>query len=187
MSDQDAETRPASGPVRLCDPSPEWIAALARESEQLSSALGGVLLEIHHIGSTAIPGIRAKPIVDLVPVVVSLHKLDAARERLEVLGYSWWGEYGLARRRYCTLQDPVTGQRSINAHFFEQGDPEIERHVAFRDYLRAHPEAAREYEAVKIRSAALHPENVNDYNDGKSAWIRATEPLAIEFSRKRGG
>jgi GrpB-like predicted nucleotidyltransferase (UPF0157 family) len=123
MSDQDAETRPTSGPVRLCDPSPEWFAALARESELLSSALGDVLLEIHHIGSTAIPGIRAKPIVDLVPVVVSLPRLDAARKRLEAMGYSWWGEYGIARRRYCTLQDPATGQRSLNAHFFEQGDP----------------------------------------------------------------
>jgi GrpB-like predicted nucleotidyltransferase (UPF0157 family) len=71
--------------------------------------------------------------------------------------------------------------------FFRTGDSEIERHVAFRDYLRAHPEAAREYEAVKLRSAALHPDDVNDYNDGKSAWIRAIEPLAIEFSRNRGG
>jgi GrpB-like predicted nucleotidyltransferase (UPF0157 family) len=185
MSDQDSVTRPAAGPVRLCGSSPEWIAALERESERLSSALGDALLEIHHIGSTAIPGIRAKPIVDLVPVVVSLHRLDAARRQLEALGYSWWGEYGIARRRYCTLQDPATGQRSINAHFFERSDSQIERHVAFRDYLRAHPEAAREYEAVKIRSAALHPENVDDYNDGKSAWIRAIEPLAIAFSRNR--
>jgi len=185
MSDQGAATRPTSGPVRLCDPSPEWIATLERESDRLLSALGDIVLEIHHIGSTAVPGIRAKPIVDVVPVVVGLTRLDAGRGRVETLGYVWWGEYGIARRRYCTLQDPATGRRSINAHFFEQGDPEIERHVAFRDYLRAHPEAARDYEAIKIRSATQNPENVTDYNDGKSAWIRAIEPLAIEFYRNR--
>jgi GrpB-like predicted nucleotidyltransferase (UPF0157 family) len=186
MSDQDDETRPTSGPVRLCDPSPQWTTTLERERGRLFSALGDVLLEIHHIGSTAVPGIRAKPIVDVVPVAVSLSRLDACRERIEALGYFWWGEYGIARRRYCTLQDRATGQRSINAHFFEHEDPEIERHLAFRDYLRVHPQTAREYEAIKTRSAALHPENVNEYNDGKSDWIRAIEPLAIEFYRKRG-
>jgi GrpB-like predicted nucleotidyltransferase (UPF0157 family) len=141
------------------------------------------VIEIHHVGSTAIPAIRAKPIVDIVPVAVSLARLDGLRPRVEALGYAWWGEYGIAGRRFCTLQDPATGRRSINAHFFARLDPEIERHVAFRDYLRAHPAAAREYEAVKLRAALLHPEDVLDYNLEKSPWIRAIEPRAIEFYR----
>jgi GrpB-like predicted nucleotidyltransferase (UPF0157 family) len=176
---------PASGPVRLSDPLPEWLEILRRERLRLALALGEVFVEVHHIGSTAIPNIRAKPIVDLVPVVSSLAQLDGARASLEALGYDWWGEFGIAGRRFCTLHDPVTGRRSVNAHFFAQHDPEIERHVAFRDYLRAHPEAAREYEAVKARAAALHPQNVADYNDEKSPWIRAVEPVAIAYFHER--
>ncbi len=183
MLDPDFTPKPTSGPVRLCDPSPDWLETLERERARLAASLGALLLEIHHIGSTAIPGIRAKPIVDLLPVVTSVAELDAARERVEALGYGWWGEYGLSRRRYCTLDGPA-GERLVNAHFYAFGDPEIERHVAFRDYLRAHPDAAQEYEAVKARAAALHPQDVNDYNDGKAEWIAAIEPIAIAFGRR---
>jgi GrpB-like predicted nucleotidyltransferase (UPF0157 family) len=174
---------PTSGPVRLSEPDAAWIETFKRESGRLASALAGDVIEIHHVGSTAIPTIRAKPIVDLIPVVVSLARLDDLRPRVEALGYTWWGEYGIPGRHYCTLQDPATGRRSFNAHFFAHLDPEIERHVAFRDYLRAHPAAAREYEAVKLRAALLHPEDVLDYNVEKSPWIRAIEPRAIEFYR----
>lgn len=149
------------------------------------TALRGVLVDVQHIGSTAIPAIRAKPIVDVLPVVVNLERLDDARDRIEALGYFWWGEYGIARRRFCTLQDHETGRRLVNAHFFAQDDPEIERHLAFRDYLLAHPEVARAYEAIKVRAAAVQSDDVNRYNDEKAPWIRATEPLAIAFYRNR--
>ena len=177
--------RPASGPVRLSDPSPEWIDTFVRERDRLMSALGDALVDVQHIGSTAIPTIRAKPIVDLLPVVASLARLDDTRGRIQALGYFWWGEYGIARRRFCTLQDRESGRRVVNAHFFAQEDPEIERHLAFRDYLLAHPEVARAYEAVKVRAAALQSDDVNRYNDEKAPWIRATEPQAIDFYRNR--
>lgn len=138
-----------------------------------------MLLDVHHIGSTAIAGIRAKPIVDIIPVVAGLSQLDANRDRVEALGYAWWGEYGIARRRFCTLQEAATQRRLVNAHFFERGDPEIERHIAFRDYLRAHADVAREYEAIKLAAAAQHPDDVNLYNDAKAGWIQAIDKRVL--------
>jgi GrpB-like predicted nucleotidyltransferase (UPF0157 family) len=179
--------QPSSGPVELADPSPTWVKTFEHERGRLVLALGDVLLEVHHIGSTAIGGIRAKPIVDIVPVVANLSQLDCNRDRVEALDYAWWGEYGIARRRFCTLQAAATKQRLVNAHFFAHGDPEIERHIAFRDYLRAHEDVAREYAAVKYLAASQHPNNVNLYNDAKAGWIRATERIAIDFYRRSRG
>src|SRR5690242_10560060 len=97
--------------VELVPHDGSWAAGATAEGERLTAALGPVLLAVHHVGSTAIPGIAAKPILDLLPVVVSIDALDERRPDLEVIGYEWWGELGLPGRRYCTRGDPVTGRR----------------------------------------------------------------------------
>ena len=175
--------RPTSGLVRLVAHDPAWPALAKREASRMREALGTILIDVHHIGSTAISGIVAKPVIDLIPVVSDLASLDAAQAQLESLGYSWWGEFGIELRRYCTLDD--SGRRLVNAHFYAMGNPQIERHVAFRDYLRAHPEIAREYEDLKIRLAAEHGNDVLEYADAKTPWIRSVESAAINFYRSR--
>jgi GrpB-like predicted nucleotidyltransferase (UPF0157 family)/predicted acetyltransferase len=173
---------PAVIAVHLSEPNPAWAETFGRERLRLIDALGPILVDVHHIGSTAIPGIRAKPVIDALPVVLGLKELDAARGRVESLGYDWWGEYGIEGRRFCTMQS-TDGLRILHAHFFERDAPAIERHLAFRDYLRDHPTTAREYEAVKVRSAAANPDNSNDYNESKSPWIRAKEAIALDYYR----
>src|SRR5262245_2942500 len=128
-----------------------WAPAATAEGERLISALAPVLLAVHHVGSTAIPGIVAKPILDLVPVATSVAALDACRPAVEALGYEWWGELGLPGRRYCTRSDPVTGRRLIQLHCYARGSPEIDRHLAFRDYLRHRPDVAEAYAREKER------------------------------------
>ena len=170
---------PAPIPVELVSPTPQRGGRRRGEGGRLQRAIGNALVAVHHIGSTSIPGIVAKPIVDLIPEVTSLEALDAAKERVVALGYEWWGEYGMAGRRYCTLTDPATGKRAVQLHCFATGSPHIARHLAFRDYMRRHPDRARAYEAEKTRARDQHPDDSHAYTAAKSAWIAAVEAEAL--------
>lgn len=156
-----------------------WVAAAAAEAQLLAHAIGPGLIAVHHVGSTAVPGIHAKPILDLLPEVENLAVLDTRRNALEALGYEWWGELGLPGRRYCTKADPDNGRRIAQLHCYQAGSPEITRHLAFRDYLRAHAELAREYDSLKARCQHLHPEDSHAYGDCKEAWIKSVETDAL--------
>ena len=171
--------------VELHPHSPLWAEMAAEETTRLKQALGRELVAVHHIGSTAIPGILAKPVVDLIPIVADIERLDARENVLRALGYRWFGEFGLPGRRYCYLKDPVTGERLFQLHCYQQGSPEVPRHLAFRDYLRAHPALAKEYEAEKIRAASVAPADVNAYNGEKDAWIKRVEKDALAWINAR--
>ena len=170
-------------PVELVPHSPQWAEMARAETARLCEALDGVLITVHHIGSTSIPGIMAKPIIDLIPVAIDLDALDAAQPKFEALGYRWFGEFGLPGRRYCWRKDPATGKRAVQLHCYAKGWHEIDRHLAFADYLRAHPPIAKDYEAEKLRAAALHPDNTLDYNAAKDEWIKRTEADALIWWR----
>jgi GrpB-like predicted nucleotidyltransferase (UPF0157 family) len=163
---------PTTRPVVLVPHDPRWAAMAAERGAAITRALGDAIVTVHHVGSTSIPAIAAKPILDLVPVVTSLEALDARRSALEALGYAWWGEFGLLGRRFCILE-AADGTRLVHAHCWAAGAPAIARHVAFREYLRAHPDEARAYEAEKRRAAAVHPESSRAYSEEKSAFVRA--------------
>jgi GrpB-like predicted nucleotidyltransferase (UPF0157 family) len=176
------DDKPPPLEVELHPHSPHWVQDAASESAGLKDALGSVLVTVHHIGSTAIPGIKAKPIIDLMPLVTDLAALDAKQEAVRALGYKWYGEFGIPRRRYCLLVDPATGKRKFQIHCFADRDPEIARHIAFRDYLRAHRALASEYEAEKIRAAAVVSSDVNAYNAEKNDWIKRVEKDALAWT-----
>lgn len=171
--------------VELRPHDPEWSRLAEAEAQIFAKALGPCLLTVHHVGSTAIPGIHAKPILDLLPVVSSLAELDTRRRVIEALGYEWWGELGLPGRLYCTKADKETGRRIAQLHCYATGSSEITRHLAFRDYLRARPEIAAEYDRVKADCRSRHPDDSHAYSDCKGAWIEATEADALEWYQAR--
>ncbi len=170
-------------PVVLAEYDADWPRLAARLAEQLK-VLGPTLAEVHHIGSTSVPGLVAKPIIDLMPVVTNLADLDSKRGLVEQLGYVWHGEFGLSGRRYCTFSDEFGG-RIAQLHFFEAGTSQADRHLAFRDYLRANPRVAEEYAKEKYRARNLHPDDSHAYTDEKSAWIRDVEAKAIAWYPER--
>jgi GrpB-like predicted nucleotidyltransferase (UPF0157 family) len=170
-------------PVVLAAYDPAWPRMAADHAERLR-VLGPILVTVHHIGSTSVPGLAAKPIIDLMPVVTDLADLDRESWRVAGLGYDWLGKLGIEGRRYCKLSD-AAGTRLAQLHFFQAGSPHIRRHIAFRDYLRAHPQVTAAYEKEKRRARDLHPDDSHAYTDEKAAWIRETEAQALAWLAER--
>jgi len=165
--------------VELWAHDPAWERTAKQEAGRLAHVLGDNLITVHHIGSTAVPGIKAKPTIDLMPIVRSLSVLDASSDDIRVLGYQCRGEFGIPGRRYYTRTIPDTGRRLFNVHAFQHDSAEIDRHLAFCHYLRHHPDEARAYEAEKERAAALHPNDTLAYNDAKAGWLKPCELRAL--------
>ena len=169
-------------PVRLVDYDPDW-PRQAQERIARLRVLEPVLLAAHHIGSTAVPGLIAKPIIDLMPLVNDIAALDLERGAVEALGYAWHGEYGIPGRRYCTAD--IGNRRVAQLHFFAMGDPGVLRHLAFRDYLRAHSGIAAAYAAEKRRARDMHPGDHHAYGAEKHGWINRVEAEALAWYGRR--
>ena len=167
-------------PVALAPYTSDWAVRAEALIAGTGAAAPGVFLALHHIGSTAVPGLAAKPVIDLLGEVEDLVRIDAARSALEGLGWRWRGENGVAGRRYLTRDDPDTGARAVHLHVHATGDPMIPWHLAFRDRLRAEPGTAKAYAAEKARCAALHPDDSGAYAACKKAW---TDGVAAEAMR----
>ncbi len=163
---------------------PRWAAEFAREAAAVEGALGEVLFAIHHIGSTAIPGICAKPIIDILAVVRDVTLLDERAKEMEALGYEAMGEFGIPGRRYFR-KDNTAGVRTHQIHAFRDGSHQIQRHLAFRDFLNHHPDCAERYDALKRRLAELHPADVSGYTEGKDEFIAEMDARAAAWRSAR--
>jgi GrpB-like predicted nucleotidyltransferase (UPF0157 family) len=157
-----------------------WPVRAKEIAATLFSTLENNLLAVEHVGSTAVPGLAAKPVIDLIPIVHDIQTLDNHKKLITGLGYQWHGEFGIAGRRFCTFTN-AAGERVIHLHFFQKDAVNIGRHLAFRDYIRAHPDIAKLYEQEKKRAAALHATDSLAYNDEKSAWIKQYEKEALDW------
>jgi GrpB-like predicted nucleotidyltransferase (UPF0157 family)/predicted N-acetyltransferase YhbS len=165
--------------IRVVAYNPAWTLMFAEEAEKLRDALGDELVDIHHIGSTAVVGIHAKPVIDILPVVRDINQVDRRNPWMVSLGYAPRGENHIPGRRYfCKESD---GERTHHVHVFQAGHPEIDRHVDFCAYLNAHPADAQRYVELKRALAAAFPHDIMGYNDGKTALIRELDAKAAAW------
>ena len=165
---------------------PRWRDAFEAEAKHVAAALGENVVAIHHIGSTAIPDIHAKPVIDLLVEVRDVTEVDGRSSAMESLGYEVMGEYGIPGRRYFR-KDNREGVRTHNIHAFEAGSAEAERHLAFRDYMLAHPEDAQRYGELKRKLAEEHPQSMDGYMDGKDGFIKEMDQRAAHWRASRAG
>jgi len=157
--------------MTVVDYDPSWPAAYEAEIERLRAVLGDVIVRAHHIGSTAVLGLAAKPVIDVLLEVRDLALLDAHDDVMREIGYEPRGEYGIRGRRYY----PKGGdRRTHHVHAFAVGDPHIEEHLAFRDHLRERPDAAAAYVRVKREAAAKHRYDPEGYVRHKEEFVART-------------
>lgn len=167
---------PEQREVELVPHNPEWSQLADQEMSRLLEGLSFPIIGIYHIGSTSIPDIKAKPILDFVMEVEDLDHVIKSHAEFEALGYESKGEFGIPGRQFFTRD--TDGERSHHLHVFQQGHPDIERHTVFRDYLRANPAAARDYEALKEQLAKRFPKQSSDYTAAKSDFILSMDEVA---------
>jgi GrpB-like predicted nucleotidyltransferase (UPF0157 family) len=159
---------------------PGWPAAFEAERAHLVGCLpADVVVRVEHFGSTAVPGLSAKPIIDML---VEVTDLEAVKERvvpaLEGQGYEYlwrptFGDDGEPFYAWFIRRDPVTGKRTHHIHMVEADFTEHWDRLIFRDYLREHPDVAEDYGRLKLRLAEEFPDDRVAYTEGKSAFISA--------------
>jgi GrpB-like predicted nucleotidyltransferase (UPF0157 family) len=157
------------GPVHLAEPDPGWPAMFRREAERIRAALGDGALRVEHAGSTSVPGLLAKPIIDIVLAVADPADEPAWLPALEAAGYRLRIREP-HREQHRMLRGPHV---PVNLHVFAHGSREVERMLGFRDRLRADPAARERYAAAKRELAAREWRWVQLYADAKGPVIEA--------------
>ncbi len=170
-------------PILIADYDPRWATMYAEESSRIQTVIGEWLLGIEHVGSTSVPGLAAKPIVDMMPGLRSLDDAPPVISAMEGLGYQYIADYEdeLPERRYF-VRPPGRGyrhKRLFHVHAVETTSAFWRRHLAFRDYLRTHAETAAEYAALKRRLATEYGADRVGYTEAKTEFITGTEALAL--------
>jgi putative glutamine amidotransferase len=158
----------------IVDPDPAWSARFAEEARRIQEALGDLAVRIDHIGSTAVPDLPAKPVIDIQVSLASMTPRATWREPLAAAGYSYRLDPTSVEHEFV-YRGSADGTRLVNVHLCPAGSEWERRHLAFRDRLRSDPDARDAYAAIKRRLAAEHPNDVHTYADGKSAFIRGME------------
>jgi GrpB-like predicted nucleotidyltransferase (UPF0157 family) len=158
-------------PLLLVDHDPAWPERFAAESARMRHALGALPLAIEHIGSTAVPGLVAKPVLDVAIAVASEPHADACVAPLSTLGYEYRGPHGDDPRRRYYVRD-VEGRRAVQVHLYILPSAAWEEKLAFRDALRADPALAAAYAAEKRRVAEAVGWDKAAYSEAKGPFIR---------------
>lgn len=172
----------AEGNIQVVAYDPRWPEAFAAEAERIRAALGELGLRIEHNGSTAVPGLAAKPVIDIQVSVAELEPIDRYRQPLQSIGYT---HHPHPDDAFCPFfHRPREWPHSHHVHVVRAGDAEERRTLAFRDYLREHPDTARAYADLKVRLARQFSATAfasrQAYADAKTDFIERVIAAALE-------
>ena len=150
---------------------PQWVEDFENIKREITCVLADRILTVEHVGSTAVAGLPAKPIIDLDVVIANASALPPVIQGLAAIGYIHEGNLGIEGREAFRYE----GKPHLRKHHLyvcPQDSKELHRHLTFRDYLRTHPEAAAEYGRTKLLAAQLYPEDIDAYMEHKSSCIQ---------------
>ena len=166
--------------VRLTTHSENWARMFEEEAAVLRRIFGENVVTFEHFGSTAVPGLPAKPVIDMMCIVQSIEQIDACNEEMAALGYDVAGEWGIPGRR---LFRKCGDNRTHHIHAYEVGSLQISRHLVVRDYLRAHPEEVERYGQLK-ETLAQRWDDTRDYSLAKKPFVQALEQRALRWDQE---
>jgi len=153
--------------IRAYDP--QWPTMFEAERKLIRDRLGDMVVAVHHVGSTSIRGMKAKPEIDLLIIVRNISEIHAINSGMTELRYTVRGDCGIEGRYYYSKD--ADSRRTHKAHVCEAQHSNVGRQLAFRDYLRDHPDVARDYEALKSRLAGANAQGIAEYLEGKRPFI----------------
>jgi GrpB-like predicted nucleotidyltransferase (UPF0157 family) len=165
--------------VRIVEPDPRWPSLYEQLRDRAVAALGDLVVRVEHVGSTSVPGLGAKPVIDLDVVIRSRDDLPEAIRRLAAYGWEHIGDLGITGREAFSRPP---GLPTANLYVCAEDSDELRRHCAFRDYLRAHPDEAAAYERLKRELAARFSDDVDSYAEAKSEFVQRILRLADTVS-----
>lgn len=148
----------------------QWKHDFLQIKAELTNVLGQLAIEIEHVGSTSVQGLSAKPIIDIDVVIKDYSELENVISALEKIGYQHEGNLGITGREAFKYE----GKEHLRKHHLyvcPEDSQELRRHIAFRDYLKTHPDAVREYSCIKEEGAELYPDDIDRYIEHKSPFI----------------
>jgi len=160
-----------------------WPDLFKQEAKQIQKILGPSLKKIHHIGSTAIPNMPEKPIIDMLLECDNINDIEEIKMQLQPLGYLYFSRQVIPYRSFFTRKH--TDEIRFHLHLYERGDPQIKRHINFRDYMIAHVKDAETYATLKLRLAEQFKEDINNYVIGKDKLVQKMDAQAKLWSERR--
>ena len=159
--------------VRLTDYDDSWVILFEQETDRLREIFGQYIIKFEHFGSTSVPGLKAKPVIDLMCIVQDIEKIDGFNLQMSLMGYDVAGEWGISGRR---LFRKGGAHRTHHVHMYQFDNPQILRHLILRDYLRAHPAEVERYAQLK--------EELVSCDDDTHFYSQAKRPFAKEMERR---
>ena len=163
--------------VRLTEFSENWVRMFKNEAQFLETIFGDEIIRFEHFGSTSVCGMKAKPVIDMMCIVKDIEKIDTFNEKMKTLGYDVAGEWGITGRR---LFRKGGENRTHHIHFYQFDNPQIERHLIFRDYLCSHPAEVVRYSRFK-EELAQRFDNTSEYSPAKKIFVKEMEQQALQW------
>jgi GrpB-like predicted nucleotidyltransferase (UPF0157 family) len=163
---------------------PNWVNLFNSLKHFLEGVFGDKAIQIEHVGSTSIPGMKAKPIIDVLVIVEKMENFDTVKEKMVAAGYEW-GENYIAPNTLIFFKPGPSGEKLENIHVCEKDAPKTRQFIIMRNFFRTFPEKAKRYSDLKEKNQSVHPDDYPAYRAAKKPFLDEMEKEAYEWQGQK--